>query len=87
MLFVALPEIPNTVLLSCKSYQLAQVTMFKALSPIFQSQLNKDISTVPRSTLISILLFGSEDMDYKQNTKILNKVVKFIIKSKKLDTQ
>lgn len=69
-------------LLSCKSYRLSRATMFNALSQI----LNRDVSTIPRSRLSSILLHGKEDMTDVQNTKILNEVVKFIKKNKRLDT-
>ena len=55
--------------------------MFNALSQI----LNRDVSTIPRSRLSSILLHEKEDMTDVQNTKILNEVVKFIKKTKRLD--
>ena len=51
-------------LLSCKSYQLSRTTMFNTISPIIRSQLGKELSTVPQSLMISIMLYGSEDIDY-----------------------
>jgi len=47
--------------------------------------LNKDLSTLPRRQMVSILLYGSEDMTYVQNSQILKEVTKFITKSKRLD--
>ena len=48
--------------------------------------LNRDVSTLPKRTVVSILLYGSEDITYEKNTKILNVVADFCIKSMRLDT-
>ena len=75
------PESTEHYLLTCKSYKLSRTTMVSAISTI----LNKDLSTLPRGKMVSILLYGSEDMTYVQNSQILEEVTKFITKSKRLD--
>ena len=75
------PETTEHYLLTCKSYKLSRTTMVSAISTI----LNKDLSTLPRRQMVSILLYGSEDMTYVQNSQILKEVTKFITKSKRLD--
>ena len=69
-------------LLSCSSYRLTRVTMYNAISPI----LGVNVSTLPKRKLVSILLYGSEDMTFSQNTLILKEVIHFITKSKRLES-
>ena len=69
-------------LLSCISYRLTRESMFNAISPI----LGSDISALPRRRIVSILLYGSDDMTFSQNTLILKEVVRYIAKSKRLET-
>ena len=68
-------------LLHCKSYRLSRTTMFSDVQAI----LNRDISTLPKRKVVSILLYGSEDTSYEKNTKIMNVVADFCSKSKLLD--
>lgn len=67
-------------LLDCKSYSLSRTTMYNNLK-----DSNIDISTLPPRILLDILLYGSEDMNFDQNTKILKEVTSFIKKTKRLD--
>ena len=76
------PEDTSHFLLDCKSYRLSRTAMFNEVSAI----LNRDVSTLPKRTVVSILLYGSEDITYEKNTKILNTVADFCIKSMRLDT-
>lgn len=69
-------------LLHCKSYELSRTTMFNEISSI----INSNLSTLPKRTVVSTLLYGSEDITYEKNTKILRVVVNYISKSKRLDT-
>ena len=46
---------------------------------------NIDVSALPGRTVLAMLLFGSADMTYDQNTKILKEVTSFIKKTKRLD--
>ena len=69
-------------LLACNSFRLSRATMINTISSI----INKNMSTLPKSRVVSILLYGSEDMTYNQNTLILKEVAKFIKQSKRLDT-
>ena len=50
------------------------------------SIINKNILTLPKSRVVSTMLYGSDDMTYTQNTLILKEVVKYITQSKRLDT-
>ena len=69
-------------LLLCKSYQLSRVTLLQNVSNI----LKVNISTLPQRQMVSILLYGREDMNLECNHNILNEVINFIIKTKRLDT-
>ena len=82
-----LTENTRHYLLSCKSYQLSRTTMFNTISPIIRSQLGKELTTVTRSMMISIMLYCSEDIDYNHNTQILKAVTTFIKTTKRLDSQ
>ena len=75
------PETTEHYLLTCKSYKLSRSTMVSAIFTI----LNKDLSTLHRRQMVSILLYGSEDMTYVQNSQILKEVTKFLTKSRRLD--
>ena len=70
-------------LLTRKSYKFSRTTMVSAISTI----LYKDLSTLPRGQMVSILLYGSEDITYVQNSQLLKEVTKLITKSKKLDAK
>ena len=83
--FCAVCECTETTehyLLSCLSYRLSRATMLNAISPI----INTNVSTLPRTRLVSILLYGKEDISFESNTLILKEVVKYIKKSKRLDS-
>ena len=83
--FCAVCECTETTehyLLSCLSYRLSRATMLNAISPI----ININVSTLPRTRLVSILLYGKEDISFESNTLILKEVVKYIKKSKRLDS-
>ena len=69
-------------LLKCKSYALSRTTMLNNISLITKL----DMSTLPRKRVISILLYGNEDLTNVENSKILKEVVKFISLFKRLDT-
>ena len=75
-------ETTEHYLLSCISFRLSRATMIDAISKI----MNKNILTLPKSRVVSTLLYGSDDMTYNQNTLILKEVVKYITQSKRLDT-
>ena len=47
--------------------------------------LGYDVSTLPRRTLVNLLLYGREDTTAEKNNLILNNVIEYIIKSKRLD--
>ena len=51
----------------------------------FSDTLGFNVSTLPRRSLVNILLFGKEGIPDEKNFQILNFVVDFIIKSKRLD--
>ena len=67
-------------LLKCKNYTSSRATMFQNLK-----DSNVDVSALPGRTVLAMLLFGSADMTYDQNTKILKEVTSFIKKTKRLD--
>ena len=67
-------------LLKCKNYTSSRATMFQNLK-----DSNIDVSALPGRTVLAMLLFGSADMTYDQNTKILKEVTSFIKKTKRLD--
>ena len=68
-------------LLLCRSYILARTTLLHNVS----DTLGFNVSTLPRRSLVNILLFGKEGIPDEKNFQILNFVVDFIIKSKRLD--
>ena len=61
-------------LLHCKSYILSRATLFQNISLIF----NVDISTLPKRTLVSILLYDKEGMAVEQNHYILHSLADYI---------
>ena len=67
-------------LLKCKNYTSSRATMFQNLK-----DSNIDVSALPGRTVLAMLLFGSADMTYDQNTKILKEVTNLIKKTKRLD--
>jgi len=64
-------------LLKCKNFTSSRATMFQNLK-----DSNIDVSALP---VLAMLLFGSADMTYNQNTKIFKEVTSFIKKTKRLD--
>ena len=68
-------------LLTCPSYRLSRATLFRKVSSI----LDKDLSTMPRSSVVSTLLYGMSDRTYKINTDILRATALFIKETKRLD--
>ena len=68
-------------LLTCPSYRLSRATLFRKVSSI----LDKDLSTMPRSSVVSTLLYGMSDKSYKINTDILRATALFIKETKRLD--
>ena len=68
-------------LLHCKSYALSRVTMMRNISLIIKTE----ISTIPQRKVVSILLYGMEDMLIDETLLILNEVANFITLSKRLD--
>ena len=54
-------------LIHCISYRLARVTLLQKVSDI----LSFDISTLPQRSIVSILLYGSEDINVEKNHSIL----------------
>ena len=47
--------------------------------------LGYEMSTLPRRMLVNLLLYGREDTTAEKNNLILNNVIEYIIKSKRLD--
>ena len=47
--------------------------------------LGYDVSTLPKRTLVNLLLYGREDITVSKNYLILNNVIEYIIQSKRLD--
>ena len=47
--------------------------------------LGYDVSTLPKRTLVNLLLYGREDITVRKNYLILNNVIEYIIQSKRLD--
>ena len=47
--------------------------------------LGYEVSTLPRRMLVNLLLYGREDTTAEKNNLILNNVIEYIIKSKRLD--
>ena len=47
--------------------------------------LGYNVATFPKSSLVNILLFGKEGIPDSKNLQILNFVIEYIIKSKRLD--
>ena len=68
-------------LLLCRSYTSLRTTLLQKISNI----LHLDVSTLSRRSLVNILLFGRKDIPDSDNNRILNSVIDFIIKSKRLD--
>ena len=68
-------------LLFCRSYILSRSTMMQNITNI----LGYEVSTLPRRTLVNLLLYGREDTTAEKNNLILNNVIEYIIKSKRLD--
>jgi len=74
-------EDTNHYLLSCRSYILSRATLMQKISEI----LGYDVSTLPKRTLVNLLLYGREDITVSKNYLILNNVIEYIIQSKRLD--
>ena len=68
-------------LLFCKSYSLSRTILMQNISNI----LELDVSSLPRRLMVNILLFGKEGIPDIKNNLILNHVIKYIVKSKRLD--
>ena len=68
-------------LLFCRSYILSRSTMMHNITNI----LGYDVSTLPKRTLVNLLLYGREDITVSKNYLILNNVIEYIIQSKRLD--
>ena len=69
-------------LLSCPSYRLSRTIMFTNISRI----MNEDVSILPPSVKVELLLYGKKEMTFDQNTLVLKETAKFIKKSKRLDS-
>ena len=76
------PEDTNHFLLTCRSYRLSRATMFQKVTEI----IGIDISTLPKKTRTSILLYGRGDLSDEANSKIMKIVTDFTIKTKRFDT-
>ena len=48
--------------------------------------MGETISDLPKRKMVSILLYGRKDLDNSKNISILNHVLDYIVKSKRLDT-
>ena len=68
-------------LLLCKSYSLSRTILLQKVS----DTLGYNVATFPKSSLVNILLFGKEGIPDSKNLQILNLVIEYIIKSKRLD--
>ena len=68
--------------LTCISYCLSRATMLQKVSDI----IDVDLSTLPKRTQISILLYGRVGLSDDKNLKILKAVTDFTVSSKRLDT-
>ena len=75
-------EDPNHYLLHCSSFRLSRSTLMRRVSAI----VNIDISTLPQRKIVSILLYGKDDITCRENFLILNEVAMYFTKSKRLDT-
>jgi len=69
-------------LLLCKSFTLSRTTLMHQISEV----VGENISALPKRTMVSILLFGRKDLDNNKRFSILNHVLEYIVKSKRLDT-
>ena len=69
-------------LLSCRSFILSRSTLLQKVS----DTLGYNVSSIPKSRMVNILLFGKEGIPDSKNYLILSFVVDYIIKSKRLDT-
>ena len=76
------PEDTNHFLLTCRSYWLSRATMLQKVTEI----IGIDISTLPKKTRTSILLYGRGDLSDEANSKIMKIVTDFTIKTKRFDT-
>ena len=76
------PEDTDHFLLTCSSFRLSRATMFRKVSEI----IGIDISTLPKRTRITILLYGRVNLSDDENSKILKIVTDFTIKTKRFDT-
>ena len=68
-------------LLHCKSYALTRTILLQNVSAV----LGYDISSIPRKKMVSIFLYGKEEIPDTKNLLILNYVAEYIEKSKRLD--
>ena len=69
-------------LLTCISYRLSRATMIRKVSEI----TGVNMSTLPRRTQVSILLYGRSDLSDEKNYQILKAVTDFTVGSKRFDT-
>ena len=69
-------------LLLCRSYTLSRATLMQNVFEV----ANINMSTFPRKRVVSTLLFGMKDLTDQQNFEILNHVLEYIIKTKRLDS-
>ena len=76
------PEDTDHFLLTCSSFRLSRATMFRKVSEI----IGIDISTLPKRTRITIILYGRGNLSDDENSKILKFVTDFTIKTKRFDT-
>ena len=68
-------------LLLCRSYALSRTTLLQKVS----DTLGQNVSSIPRSRMVNILLYGKEGIPDSKNFLILTYVIDYIIKSKRLD--
>ena len=68
-------------LLHCKSYMLTRNILMQKISVIMEV----DVSTLPKRTLVSILLYGKEGKTLENHFAIFNLVTEYIEKSKRLE--
>ena len=74
-------EDTNHYLLLCKSFRLMRSTLMQKVSDI----LCFDVSTLPKKRIVSILLYGKEDICDEKNSNILRATTFFIQCSKRFD--
>ena len=68
--------------LTCISYRLSRVTLLRKVSAI----IGENLSTLPRSTQVEILLFGRADLTDDSNYHILKATTDYTVGSRRFDT-